>query len=669
MILKQLKNIFGYSEFRDNQQAIIESLLANNDVFAVMPTGGGKSLCYQLPAVLKDGVCIVISPLISLMKDQVNNAVSCGINATFLNSSLTIQETKDVYSMLENDMVKLLYISPERLHSEGFIDKIKNYNISMFAIDEAHCMSEWGHDFRPDYMHLQNIKEHFPNIPVAAFTATATSKVQSDITERLNLTNPLVVRASFNRPNLFYSIEAKTRDIDEQIYNYISQYNNEATIVYRTSRKSVEECAAYLQQRNIKALPYHAGLKKDDRSNNQDKFSFDEVQVIVATVAFGMGIDKSNVRHVIHGDMPKSMENYYQETGRAGRDGSPAFCHLFFNRGDIRKLMFFINDLEETNPDEFKISKNKIFSMMNFAENFTCRRKEILQYFGETYPLDNCRSCDVCNKKMKKVDQSTSAMKILSAIARTNGNINNEELINIIHGKMSTTITDNHFDKLKTFGIGKEHDTQFWQTIIDELKEQGCVRFDKKLVIFKISDKGSDILFGRNKFFIVESTERDQKDIEKERKKLLFSKTNQQNISKTSFNYQNNDYGNYDTNTDYNNIDSEYDNDGFTYSKVKTSTKADFVNPENDELFAELRKLRSMLAKKERVPPYVIFNDKALHEMADNIPQRKNEFLQINGVGTVKMDKYSQPFLAAIRNFLIKNPSLIKLKKDSKNGH
>ena len=670
MIFKQLKNIFGYSEFKENQQHIVEAILNNRDVFAVMPTGGGKSLCYQLPAVIKKGVCVVISPLISLMKDQVTSATENGIQATYLNSSLTVKEVQDVYMMLENNLAKLLYISPERFNSKGFIEKLKKINISMFAVDEAHCISEWGHDFRPDYMNLKSIKEYFPNIPVAAFTATATNKVQKDITERLSLINPFMVRASFNRPNLFYSIEQKQNSkIDEQIYCYIKKYPNEAIIVYRTSRKAVEECYTYLREKGLSALPYHAGLSKSDRENNQNKFSFDEAQIIVATVAFGMGIDKSNVRHVIHGDLPKSMENYYQETGRAGRDGSPAFCHLFFNRGDIRKLMFFINDLKETNPQEYGIAKNKIFSMMNFAENFECRRKKILKYFGEKFPKQNCSACDVCNNKIEKIDNSVDAKKLLSTVARTQGQASEDEIITILLGLKSVNIIEKKFHELSTFGIGTDNNQHHWQNIIKKLKEQNCLRFDVEYNLLKITQKGSKVLFGKENFFTVQSIQRSDEDIVKKRRNnLMFKEIDKKSLQNTDIFYTK-DY-NYKNKVSFEDeLFGNYKDNKRIYSNDKTRAQCEFKNPRHDDLFNELRIIRLKFAKKQNVPPYIIFNDKVLHEMADKIPQKKHEFLQINGVGSIKMDKYSKDFLLGIRNFLIKNPDIIRKKKEYENGH
>jgi ATP-dependent DNA helicase RecQ len=393
-ILDTLKTVFGFQSFRPNQESIIKNILHGRNVFAVMPTGGGKSLCYQLPATVMHGTAVVISPLISLMKDQVDAAVENGIRAAFMNSSMNADEVSDVYRMLKYNKIKLLYIAPERFAMPHFLERLKTVAISLFAIDEAHCISEWGHDFRPDYLGLSLIPKMFPGVPIAAFTATATQRVQADIIDKIGIRKPHIVRASFNRPNLFYEVKAKSK-VELQILKFLRDRPGESGIIYRTTRDSVMETADFLKSKGIAVLPYHAGLSADERSKNQEAFNRDEVQVVVATIAFGMGIDKSNLRFVIHADLPKNIEAYYQETGRAGRDGEPAHCLLFFGRGDIPKIRYFINDM--TDDKERFIAIQKLNQTVGFASHNVCRRKQLLTFFGEDYPRDNCGACDICS--------------------------------------------------------------------------------------------------------------------------------------------------------------------------------------------------------------------------------------------------------------------------------
>ncbi|MBF0537118.1 MAG: ATP-dependent DNA helicase RecQ [Nitrospirae bacterium] len=392
-VLKVLKQVFGYDSFRPNQIEIIDSIVGRRDVFAVMPTGGGKSLCYQLPVRLMTGMAVVVSPLISLMKDQVDTAVVNGIAAACINSSLKPVEASNIYKRMRSGGLELLYIAPERFAMPTFVETLKGIPICLFAIDEAHCISEWGHDFRPDYLNLSTIVTHFPDVPIAAFTATATAKVQTDIINKLCLREPFVIRASFDRPNLFYEVQTKI-DIETQVLDFLDQHPGQSGIIYRTSRNSVDALASSLIGRGIKALPYHAGLSPDVRKRNQELFIKDEADVVVATIAFGMGIDKSNVRFVLHADLPKNIESYYQETGRCGRDGAPATCVLFYSRQDIMRLRYFINKIEDDN--ERKIAVEKMNQVIRYASNELCRRSQLLGYFGERYPHDNCGTCDVC---------------------------------------------------------------------------------------------------------------------------------------------------------------------------------------------------------------------------------------------------------------------------------
>ena len=387
--------MFGFRTFRPNQREIVSAVLAGRDVFAVMPTGGGKSLCYQLPAHLMAGTCVVVSPLISLMKDQVDAAVANGLRAEFLNSSLPGPDRGRVVGRLRAGELDLLYLAPERLAMDWFLPLLKDVRLSLLAIDEAHCVSEWGHDFRKDYLALDRLVVEFPDVPVAAFTATATHRVERDIIEKLGLREPLMVRASFDRPNLFYRVVEKTEP-QEQVLRFVRARPTDSGIVYRTTRKSVEATAAYLQTHNVKALPYHAGLDAEVRRLHQEMFNRDEVNVVVATIAFGMGIDKSNIRYVIHADLPKNIEGYYQETGRSGRDGEPAECVLLFSYGDAARIRYFIRQVED--PHQKGIQSRKLQQMVDYGDSFECRRRHILGYFGEQYAGENCGACDILRR-------------------------------------------------------------------------------------------------------------------------------------------------------------------------------------------------------------------------------------------------------------------------------
>ncbi|MBN2641447.1 MAG: DNA helicase RecQ [Victivallales bacterium] len=599
----QLKRVFGYSEFRPDQREIVENILHKKDVFAVMPTGGGKSLCYQLPAIVSEGTGIVVSPLISLMKDQVDGARVLGIRAEYLNSNLSPAEMSDIYRLRENNELDLLYVSPERFAMESFLQSLERINICLFAVDEAHCMSEWGHDFRPDYLNLKIIKERYRGIPIAAFTATATEKVQTDITGRLNLNDPFTVRASFNRPNLYYRVEPKD-DVEYQILELIKSHPGEPGIVYRTSRKSVEGTADFLKQNGVKALSYHAGLDKHQRENNQNAFNRDEIQVIVATIAFGMGIDKSNVRFVINADLPKNIEGYYQETGRAGRDGDPSLCVLFFGRGDIPRLRYFIDKIED--DQERRIATDKLYRMADLASVEICRRRQLLGYFGEKYPDNNCGGCDVCLQAFERVDESVAAQKIMSAIARTREAFERDHVIDIITGNKTETVCAHEHDKLPTFGVGQDKEKLWWHELLDELTRRKCVGVAENTL--KLTTKGKDVLFGRDKFMMMRKS----------------------------------------TKTEHR-------------SAIVKGGRAPALQTEayDQELFEQLRKLRRDVADRKNVPPYVVFTDKTLHDMARLYPQRRNEMLQVHGVGTAKMSQYGQEFIEEVKMYLEKHPDRV----------
>ncbi len=585
-----LKKTFGYKKFRSHQKEIISNLLDGRDVFASLPTGGGKSICYQLPALHMKGITIVLSPLVALMKDQVDGARDSGIEAYCLNSSLATSETAAVYRALEKGIVKLLYISPERFAIDGFLDQLKCFNISFVAVDEAHCVSEWGHDFRPDYLSLSRIREHFPKAVIAAFTATATLKVQDDIIGLLKLNNPFTVRASFNRKELYYRIIAKN-GANRQIYDFICNHRNQSGIVYRISRSDVEKTAQYLAEKGIRALPYHAGLSTKVREQNQDLFNKDEVDVVVATIAFGMGIDKSNIRFVIHGDLPKSIEGYYQETGRAGRDALPSECLLLYSAGDISKIHYFINKI--TDEKEKTRATRNLNNMASLASVNVCRRKQILEHFNEEYN-ENCGACDICNGEAEQVDGTIDAQKILSAMMRTDQIFGISHIIDIVKGADTEKIRKFGHEKIKTWGAGKDKSKNWWRSIINELLGQKHIYQDhENYNSLKIDSTGADLLYGRSQFIVL---------MRKEGKK-----ENREN-----------------------------------YRHIKY----------DEGLFDSLKVLRLQIAKKKGLPPYIVFNDNTLKEMSSLRPDNETAMLRVSGVGERKMEQYGFLFLKEIRDYL-----------------
>ncbi len=591
LVFDTLKKVFGFPSFRPNQEEIINQILDNKDVFAVMPTGGGKSLCYQLPAKLMDGTTLVISPLISLMKDQVDAAVENGISAAFINSSLTAKETALVFQDLRSNSLDLLYIAPERFAMQNFLETLKTVPISLFAIDEAHCISEWGHDFRPDYLSLSVIADTFPTVPVAAFTATATRKVQNDIIDKLALRTPFTIRASFNRPNLIYRVESK-RGLEKQLLDVLGKYKGEPGIIYRTTRDSVTAMAEMLKLHGIKALPYHAGLPQEERKANQEAFNTDEINVIVATIAFGMGIDKSNVRFVIHADLPKNIEGYYQETGRSGRDGEPAECILYFGRGDIPKIKYFIDQIED--ETERRVASDKLNKVVRYASHNVCRRRQLLAYFGEEYPDDNCGTCDICTGNVERVDITIDAQIIMSAMSRTEQRFGIMHIIDIVLGANTKRIRDLQHDKIKTYGAGKDRDRHHWHFIIDELLVQEVIQQDgDRYPVLKLTDKGKEVLFGKDTISALKREEPKRK---------------------------------------------------------KRAGKESIQGPYDEALFEILRTLRKKLADKQHVPPYIIFSDKTLHEMCRSFPVTADEMAEISGVGDTKLERYGDDFLTVIRS-------------------
>ncbi|MEI8186655.1 MAG: DNA helicase RecQ [Chlorobiaceae bacterium] len=594
-----LRRVFGFRNFRPNQERIVRAILEKRDVFAVMPTGGGKSLCYQLPAVLMSGTCIVISPLISLMKDQVDGARANGIRAAFLNSSLLPDDRDRVIQELFSNSLDLLYVAPERFTLESFKEMLCRVKISMAVIDEAHCISEWGHDFRPDYMSLSALVTLFPDLPVTAFTATATHLVQRDILAKLALRTPLIIRASFDRPNLFYDVRFKENP-DTQLVALLKKNAGKAGIIYRTSRKSVDETATMLKAKGFRALPYHAGLSDDNRKRNQEAFIRDEVDVIVATIAFGMGIDKSNIRFVIHADLPKSIENYYQETGRAGRDGETAQCTLLFTQSDISKLRFFIDAmLDET---ERKRALEALSKVISFASTTVCRRRSLLEYFGEHYPHDNCSSCDICLGNREVTDCTRDAQMLLSAIVRTEERFGAMHIVDIVIGSNNQKIRDFGHDRLKTYGIGKGRNKKYWRQLIDELIAQKVI--DKSEGLYPtlvLLPKAVQILKNEQSIQIV-------RVFDKKKEKVL--------------------YGTLEA-------------PGGQY---------------HQELFDLLRVLRKQIAHEQGIPPYVVFSDRSLHEMASIFPRTAESMLSVSGVGEVKLERYGRQFLSIIDRYCTDHP-------------
>lgn len=593
--LEILKHVFGFDHFRPNQEGIIAALLEKRDVFAVMPTGGGKSLCYQLPAHRLEGLCVVVSPLISLMKDQVDAAKATGLNAEFLNSSLKAKERIRIHQAFNDRQLDLLYVSPERFAMPDFMIALKRLKISFFAIDEAHCISEWGHDFRPDYLFLSHITEHFPHVPIAAFTATATHVVQEDIIARLRLRNPHLTRASFDRPNLFYQVTPKEK-LHNQLLTFLKEHPDQSGIIYRTTRKNVEATAEYLCKHGIRALPYHAGLTDKNRQSHQEKFNRDEVNVMVATIAFGMGIDKSNVRFVLHGDLPKNVEGYYQETGRAGRDGEPAHCGLYFSPGDAVKIRYFIDQMSDAT--EQKNALQQLNKMLQIAQVNVCRRKSILGYFGETYAQPSCQMCDVCTGEVERVDATDDAQKVMSAMYRSGQRFGAVHIADIVVGADTQRIRQFGHDQLKTYGVGRDRDKRHWRSVIDDLVAQECIHLaGDTYPVLQLTHKGDAVLRGRAPFMVL-------------RRKAAAA------------------------------------------SKRKSVAEGAV----REGLFAELRAQRKHMAQDLGVPPFVIFSDRTLHEMARNMPDTLDQMRGITGIGDTKLKKFGEAFLRVVLDYRESHP-------------
>src|SRR5438309_8032349 len=591
-----LKKYFGYDAFRPLQQEIIDDALSDRDVFALLPTGGGKSLCFQLPALLRDGVTIVVSPLIALMKDQVDALRTSGIAATFLNSTLAASESRERLRGVDRNQFRLLYVAPERLMMENFLERALNWNIAQIAIDEAHCISEWGHDFRPEYRELKKLRTHFPDVPIMALTATANERVRDDIIKQLKLHAPRCYVASFNRPNLTYRVVAKSSAY-QQVLDFIRARPNESGIVYCTSRKSTDALAEKLTKDGIKALPYHAGMESKERTRNQEAFLRDDARVITATIAFGMGINKPNVHYVIHHDLPKNIEGYYQETGRAGRDGLPSECVLLFSVGDVVKQRRFI---EEKSESEQRIAHEQLRTMIAYAETRECRRATLLRYFGENFSDGSCNGCDNCLEPRETFDGTIPAQKFLSCVhrvqARQGFGFGLNHIREVLIGGTNDAIKKRGHDQLSTFGIGADLKREQWQRIGRELLRLGLLEAAPgKFATLSVTDAGMMALRKRTPITLT-------KPIEAPAKKVRIQRAGE--------------------------IECD------------------------EKLFERLRALRRKIADERDVPAYIIFSDATLRQMAQARPQSKSEFAQIAGVGQQKLKEFAEPFLAEIGEYL-----------------
>ncbi|HYG74569.1 MAG TPA: DNA helicase RecQ [Planctomycetota bacterium] len=603
----KLKEVFGFDEFRPLQEAIINDALSGRDVFALLPTGGGKSLCFQLPALLRPGLTLVVSPLIALMKDQVDGLLASGIDATFLNSTIDGREANSRIQRLRDGRCKILYVAPERLMNSQFLSELREWNLSQIAVDEAHCISEWGHDFRPEYRQLATLRELFPGIPMMALTATATGRVRGDIVRLLKLNNPGCYVASFNRPNLTYRVVPKDEPY-AQLRSFIKLRLSECGIVYCQSRKSTEDVAERLVQDGIPARPYHAGLEADQRAQNQESFLRDETRVICATIAFGMGINKPNVRYVVHYDLPKNVEGYYQETGRAGRDGLPSECLLLFSSGDVAKQMRFID--EKPDPAEQKIARDQLWQMVRYAETNQCRRATLLDYFSEKYPEPNCKSCDNCLTPRPLFDGTIEAQKFLSCVYRikekTGINTGMKHVIDVLVGADTEKIRDWRHDSLTTYGIGKDHSRSEWNSIGRELLQLGYLQM-------RVGDN----------FQVLELAPPAREVLTKKKQVMLTTPIDTKKAASTS-------------------------------DRKKSRSQGDI---ECDEvLFERLREVRKRLADERDVPAYIVFSDVALRQMARDYPQNAGQFHRISGVGEKKLAEFGEAFMSAISDHLRTNP-------------
>jgi len=630
-LLLTLQTTFGYPEFRPLQREIIDASLAGRDVFALLPTGGGKSMCYQLPALHRGGLTVVVSPLIALMKDQVDQLQAAGVAATFLNSTLGERESRSRFAGLHRGEWRLLYVSPERLMLEGWIENLRAWNVSAFAIDEAHCVSEWGHDFRPEYRQLAQLRDALPEIPMMALTATATERVRADVVKHLKLREPEIFIASFNRPNLTYRVKPKDGPLN-QIIDFVKKRGDESGIIYCATRATAERVAESLSLRGFSARAYHAGLTNKERAENQELFLRDETKIICATIAFGMGINKPNVRWVIHHDLPKNIEGYYQETGRSGRDGLPSDCLLLFSGGDAAKQTHFIDEM--TDEHERNVARAQLRQMIHYAESAACRRRNLLGYFGETLDMENCGACDNCLEPRETYDGTLQAQKFLSCVYRVRQasrfGVGMNHIVEVLTGAATEKIRRWGHDKLSTYGIGADMSRPQWAAVGRELMRLGYLaQAEGEFPTLELTAEGMEVLRARKPVSLTKPLVQPMPKVR--RAAPLFG--------------------------------AGIGIGGIGAGVASAGAGAgvaggDGTGPCDEILFSRLRELRKKLADERGVPAYVIFGDRTLRELARLYPEKESDMIGVFGIGEKKREQFGAIFAEAIAEFLKTNPRM-----------